>query len=218
MMYFNALRKGLSEFPEIHPEIRAHWREEGARVGWPALHARLQEIDEEAYHRIKPQDAQRIARVLEVYEQTGRSLTSFWKSGTSKGVLSRYQLLTVALMTPTREALHARIETRTARMLEEGFIAEVKALQAKWTLSAASQSIRTVGYRQCWEYLEGLKEGEEVIPGAALADRIVVATRQLAKRQLTWLRHMEGLHWVEAGQNGVDRVLHFISAGNCDRI
>lgn len=190
MLYFKALQGGLSNLPEANPEVREKIEQEAAQIGWPAMHAKLAQIDPETAARLQPTDVQRIERALEVYQLTGKSMTSLHQA--SAGEVLPYRLLKIALVPNDRKVLHERIVLRFDQMLADGFLDEVKALVAKYpTLTPESTSMRCVGYRQALEYLAG-EYGE-----AELRDRGIFATRQLAKRQLTWLRGMDDLEEVD---------------------
>jgi len=190
MLYFKALEEGLSQLPEADPEVRQKIEQEAAALGWPAMHAKLALVDPESAARLQPNDVQRIERALEVYRITGQSMTALHQA--SSGDALPYRLLKVALVPSDRKVLHTRIALRFDQMLADGFVNEVKALVHKYpALTSDSTSMRCVGYRQALEYLAG--EYDE----AELRDRGIFATRQLAKRQLTWLRSMQGLHQVD---------------------
>ena len=182
MLYFKALFDGLDALPEADPVVRAELDARAARHGWPALHAELARVDPTAATRIAPLDAQRIQRALEVHQISGRPLSS-WHTGCA----ARRQPPLIALEPADRGWLHARIEARFAAMLESGFVAEVEALRARGGLHAELPSMRAVGYRQAWQALDG---GDL----STLSTTATAATRQLAKRQLTWLR---GMPWRE---------------------
>ena len=182
MLYFKALFDGLDALPEADPLVRAELDARAARDGWPALHGELARVDPVAAARIAPLDAQRIQRALEVHRVSGRPLSS-WHTGHA----ARRQPPLIALEPSDRGWLHARIDARFAAMLQSGFVAEVEALRARGDLHPELPSMRAVGYRQAWQALDG---GDlATLPGTATA-----ATRQLAKRQLTWLR---GMPWRE---------------------
>ncbi len=186
MLYFKALEEGLSGLPEADAEIRTKLDVEAATIGWPAMHEKLAKIDPETAARLKPNDMQRIQRALEVYEITGQTMTSLYAK--QQNSVFPYQLLKIALIPSDRKMLHARIALRFEQMLAAGFIDEVKALMQKYpSLTVESTSMRCVGYRQVLEYFNGDYDSNE------LKDRGVFATRQLAKRQLTWLRGMPDL-------------------------
>ncbi len=184
MLYFKALQGGLSGLPEASPEVRARLDARAAFIGWPAMHEKLALIDPETAARLQPNDAQRIQRALEVFEITGESMTELHAKQTTEAL--PYQLLKMALVPSDRKVLHERIALRFKQMLQAGFLDEVRALQAKYpTLTADSTAMRCVGYRQALEHLAGDHDEAE------LCDRGIFATRQLAKRQLTWLRGMD---------------------------
>lgn len=188
MMYFRALQRGLAELPEASPAVRAELDREAATHGWPALHARLAEVDPVAAARIRPGDSQRIQRALEVWRLAGRPLSALQAEGESR--LEGWRLLKLALAPPDRAELHARIARRFEAMMAAGFLEEVRRLHARGDLHAGLPSIRAVGYRQLWAALAG-----DCDPEAAVRDA-VTATRRLAKRQMTWLRAEDGLRWL----------------------
>ncbi len=183
MLYFKALRDGLSDLPQADAELRRAIDEEAQHRGWPALHADLAALDPAAAARLKPTDAQRIQRALEVVRLTGAPLAESMARRTEAAV--PYRLIQLALQPSDRAVLHARIARRFDAMLEAGLIDEVSALRRKYRLHAGLPSMRCVGYRQVWDYLEGRSDR------AALREKGIAATRQLAKRQLTWLRAWE---------------------------
>ncbi len=183
MLYFKALEGGLSGLPEANQEVRAKLDAEAAQIGWPAMHSKLARIDPETAARLMPNDTQRIQRALEVYEITGETMSSLFAKQTAEAL--PYKLLKIALIPSDRKVLHARIEARFDDMLKLGLVNEVKGLIAKYPqLTADSTSMRCVGYRQTLEHLRGDYDAAE------LRNRGIFATRQLAKRQLTWLRGM----------------------------
>lgn len=184
MLYFKALESGLSGLPEASPAIRAKLDAEAAKIGWPAMHYKLASIDSATAARLMPNDMQRIQRALEVYEIAGETMSSLFAKQTSEAL--PYKVLKIALIPNDRKVLHARIEARFEQMLKDGFVNEVRALIAKYpTLTSESTSMRCVGYRQALEHLAGQYDLAE------LRNRGIFATRQLAKRQLTWLRGMD---------------------------
>lgn len=204
MLYFHRLQHGLSVLPSADPEVRAAIEEEARRKGWGALHARLAQVDPVAAARIHPNDPQRIQRALEVYQLTGRSLTELCAE--SAGEPFPYRAIKVVIAPVDREELRTRIAQRFARMLERGLLDEVAALYRRGDLGLDKPSIRAVGYRQVWEYLEGRVSYEQMV------QRAVIATRQLAKRQLTWLRAEENAFWFDSGDpNTAANVLEFLS-------
>ena len=184
MLYFKALQGGLSGLPEANQAIRATLDAEAAQIGWPAMHAKLASIDSETAARLMPNDMQRIQRALEVHAIVGKTMSALFVEQTTD--VLPYQLLKIALIPSDRKVLHERIATRFNAMLAAGFVDEVKALIAKYpSLTPESTSMRCVGYRQALEHLAGDFDYAE------LRDRGIFATRQLAKRQLTWLRGMD---------------------------
>ena len=185
MLYFSALMRGLADLPPAQPAIRAEIEAQAAREGWPALHARLQAVDPQTAHRVKPTDAQRIQRALEVHRHTGRPLSSFYGEATAGSL--PFEALRISLEPSERARLHERIAKRFRGMLDAGLVEELEGLRRRFPLEASMPSMRSVGYRQVWETLEGRA------PAATLESRGIAATRQLAKRQLTWLRAMDGL-------------------------
>jgi len=195
MLYYRALVGGLDALPQADLETRKLLDAEAARRGWPALHAELAKVDPRAAQRIAPGDAQRIQRALEVWRLTGKPLSAL--QGTAKGALP-FRLKAFALVPPDRAELHRRIAARFQAMLEEGLVDEVRQLRRRFRLTAGMPSMRCVGYRQVWQVLEG------EIDEAALAERAVAATRQLAKRQLTWLRSFADVENVGVSPIGVD--------------
>ncbi len=180
MLYFSALTQGLAKLPEADPQIRARLDAELATLGKEALHARLAQVDPVAAARIHVNDPQRIQRALEVYEISGQPLSSFFQSTQQTDESHRFIKLIVAPQ--QRQTLHDKIAIRFNAMLEQGFLDEVKALRARGDLHEGLPSIRCVGYRQAWSYLNGEYDF------ATLQDKAIAATRQLAKRQFTWLR------------------------------
>lgn len=185
MLYVKALREGLADLPEADPALRAAIDQEAAAKGWPALHAELAQIDPETAARLNPADAQRIQRAIEIIRLTGQTMSSLLAA--QKKSVPAYHFLTLALVPENRSELHRRIATRFDTMLRQGLVDEVVMLRQKYQLDAQLSSMRCVGYRQTWEMLEGQ------IPKSELRDRGIFATRQFAKRQLTWLKSMPDL-------------------------
>ena len=179
-LYFRALERGLSALPDADPVLRAELADEAARIGWPALHARLARLDPQAAARIRPGDTQRVQRALEVIALTARPLSAQQVGGVREAL--PWRLLKLALVPANRGLLHARIAARFDAMLAAGFLAEACRLHADVTLHADLPAMRAVGYRQAGPYLDG------DIDGVTFRDRAIFATRQLAKRQITWLR------------------------------
>ena len=180
MLYFKALREGLSDLPQADAELRREIDAQARQRGWPALHAELAALDPEAAARLKPTDAQRIQRALEVVRLTGAPLAASLARRTEDAL--PFRLIQFALLPSDRAVLHERIARRFDAMLAAGLLDEVSGLRKKHRLHAGLPSMRCVGYRQAWDFLEG------AIDRAALREKGIAATRQLAKRQLTWLR------------------------------
>ncbi len=179
MLYFRALSLGLAELPGADPGIRAELERRAALEGWPRLHAELAIVDPASAARLEPTDAQRIQRALEVHRLTGRALSSFFGSPAAR---TPYDLLQVALEPSDRAVLHERIAVRFRAMIAAGLVEELESLRSRFRLEATMPSMRTVGYRQAWDTLTGAESLD------TLEARGIAATRQLAKRQLTWLR------------------------------
>ena len=182
MLYFSALLKGLSNLPGRDETLRAKIDEQAAREGWGSLHAELERVDPITARRINPADAQRIQRALEVYYLTGQPMSALQRR---REVQSTHRFLQIGLMPSDRSVLHDRIAARFQIMLAQGLIKEVEGLRQAYALNANLPSMRSVGYRQVWQYLEG------ELDASALNEKAIAATRQLAKRQLTWLRGMK---------------------------
>jgi tRNA dimethylallyltransferase len=178
-LYFRALQSGLSQLPEADANVRARLAGEACEIGWQSLHARLRERDPVAAEKIRPGDAQRIQRALEVIELTGKPLSS--QQGGMPAPFG-YRVLKLALVPAERAVLHERIAQRMDAMIAQGFLDEVRALRERGDLHPDLPALRAVGYRQAWQYLNGEFGADE------FRDRAIFATRQLAKRQLTWLR------------------------------
>jgi tRNA dimethylallyltransferase len=185
MLYFKALTEGLSALPPADPAVRAELDARAAREGWPALHAELARVDPATAARLEPGDSQRIQRALEVHALTGRPLSELHGTRVNDDALG--PVIRIALLPADRARLHAAIAARFDAMLAAGLVAELRGLRARYALTAALPAMRCVGYRQAWEYLDG------AIDGPALRAKGIAATRQLAKRQLTWLRALGGV-------------------------
>ncbi len=204
MLYFRALQQGLSDLPAADPELRAQLEARAAKIGWPAMHQRLASVDPEAAARIHCNDPQRIQRALEVYELSGLSLSELCRRGRESP--PGYRFLKIVLAPSQREVLHQRIAARFRTMLEQGFVDEVQRLRERGDLDPQLPALRAVGYRQAWMYLQGELSAEEWV------ERALVATRQYAKRQLTWLRAEPDAHWVDPmGADAVARVVYLIA-------
>lgn len=187
MMYFQALQTGLSQLPSADETLRARLSLQAKEQGWPAMHQLLQQVDLETATRIHAHDTQRIQRALEVYYLTGTPLSQFLKQ---EKVASVYQFHNVALFPDDRAWLHARIALRFEHMLTQGFLEEASAIFQKWSLNEASPALRCVGYRQAYDLLQGRSDF------ASFKEKALAATRQLAKRQLTWLRHWPSIEYI----------------------
>ena len=188
MLYYRALQYGLSRLPATDPEVRQHFAERAEKEGLAVLHAELCKIDPVAGERIHENDPQRTLRALEVYQQTGQTLTELQLA--QQGEPMPYQALKL-VKSPERPILHERIAHRFELMLAQGFEQEVEHLMARGDLNLDMPSMRCVGYRQMWEYLDGQCDRTEMI------EKGIAATRQLAKRQITWLRSEESAHWLD---------------------
>jgi len=180
MLYFKALRDGLSDLPQASAEVRSVITEIAARHGWSEVHARLSEVDPVAAKRIHPNDPQRLQRALEVFMLSGRSMSELQVN--SLDVAESENLLFVSIQPSERSVLHSKIEKRFRQMVTDGLVEEVSKLYARGDLHAGLPSMRSVGYRQVWQYLD------DEISFDAMVERGIIATRQLAKRQVTWLR------------------------------
>ena len=215
MLYYKALLEGLADMPSADPAIRAELEARALAEGWDALHRELAAVDPESAARIHPNDPQRLTRALEVYRVSGLSMTEHRRrqaagnpdTGTSGGGQLPYTVAQLAIAPAQRQVLHDRIAQRFRAMLEQGFVEEVEALRSRSDLHAGLPSIRAVGYRQVWEYLDGELSREQMV------ERGVIATRQLAKRQFTWLRGWDGLHWLDSlACDNLSRALKYLES------
>lgn len=205
MLYFKALLEGLSPLPSANPEIRAEIEKKAAEQGWEAIHQELASVDPVAAKRIHPNDPQRLSRALEVYLISGKSMTELTQIS---GEALPYDVYQFAIAPKDRNVLHQRIEARFKQMLTCGFEDEVKSLYQRGDLHEDLPSIRCVGYRQMWSYLSGEIDYDEMVY------RGICATRQLAKRQITWLRGWHDVHWLDSEDFGqsLNTVLQVVSA------
>ncbi len=195
MLYFRALEYGLSELPAADPQVRKRLEQQAAEIGWSGMHELLRQKDPQAASRIHPNDPQRIQRALEVISVSGQSMSDLYDK-TSAYALD-YRLHKIVISPEPRSVLHQRIEQRFDLMIAAGFVDEMKSLFARSDLNPALPSMRAVGYRQAWEWLEGKTTFDE------MREKAIVATRQLAKRQLTWLRRESASVWYDLQTDGV---------------
>ena len=193
MLYFKALWGGLAPLPPANAEVRARIEEQASEAGWRVMHARLAVKDPEIAQRIHYNDPQRIQRALEVIELTGRKLSELQNEHQQQEL--GYRILKIVVCPDSRAELHRRIEQRFVQMLEEGFMDEIQSLRERGDLDRSTPSMRCVGYRQAWSHLEGEITYDE------MCQQAVAATRQLAKRQLTWLRQESGALWYDLSRN-----------------
>ncbi len=194
MMYFKALFEGLAPMPAANPQVRAELDAQASREGWPAMHAELARVDPVTAARLAPLDAQRIQRALEVYRLSGRPLSDWHAQVAPAGTLAPMPPTQLISLEPQDRAwLHARIATRYTQMLDAGLLDEVRSLRARGDLQPELPAMRCVGYRQAWTWLDAADTGTPQ-PLSTLIDTGFAATRQLAKRQLTWLRGLPARH------------------------
>ncbi|EKN4179707.1 tRNA (adenosine(37)-N6)-dimethylallyltransferase MiaA [Yersinia enterocolitica] len=205
MLYFKALLDGLSPLPSADPQVRQRIEQQAVELGWEALHQQLAEIDPVAAARIHPNDPQRLSRSLEVFFISGKTLTELTKIS---GETLPYRVHQFAIAPVSRELLHQRIELRFHQMLDAGFETEARALFDRGDLHTDMPAIRCVGYRQMWSYLSGEIDYDEMVY------RGICATRQLAKRQMTWLRGWGSVQWLDSDKPGeaLDSVIQVVSA------
>ena len=196
MLYFKAFLDGLAAMPAANPQIRAQIEAEADAVGWPQLHAELARVDPDSAARIHPNHSQRLARALEVYRASGVPISQWHNTEPDNLPRQRFRIVQVAICPRERAILHQRIARRFEQMMAAGLLAEVETLFRRGDLHADLPSMRTVGYRQLWQHLAGECTLEEAV------ERAVAATRQLAKRQLTWLRKWPDLEWIYTDQAG----------------
>lgn len=189
MLYFKFLMEGSADLPNADEKIRAHIEQLVEQHGKHYIHELLKEVDPESAQRLNPNDPQRVQRAYEVYLITGKTLTQHWAE--QEVVESEFDWLQFAIAPNDRKDLHERIALRFKQMVEQGFEEEVRALYERGDLNSDLPSIRAVGYRQMWDYIEGKLSHDEMI------ERGIIATRQLAKRQLTWLRGWQNIHWLD---------------------
>ncbi len=199
MLYFNALQKGIANLPQADEAVRARLEAEAAELGWAALHERLAAIDPESARRIHPNDPQRLQRALEVHEITGKTLTQLWDEQARSAL--PYKLIKIALMPPDRVELRKRIAERFDAMLVAGLVEEVRGLYRRRDLHGDLPAMRAVGYRQVWQYLAGEYDYE------TMREKAIIATAQLAKRQMTWLRSEQNCNFIDPAALDVQKLL-----------
>ncbi|MEQ8954330.1 MAG: tRNA (adenosine(37)-N6)-dimethylallyltransferase MiaA [Gammaproteobacteria bacterium] len=206
MLYFKALRDGLAALPQADPDTRGEIEELAAAQGWERVHAELARVDPESARRIHPNDPQRLQRALEVYLVSGQTMTEIHSRKTQSGGTGLpWELHFFAIQPPDRGVLHERIGQRFGQMLDSGLVEEVRKLHRRDDLNPLLPSIKSVGYRQVWQYLEGQLSYDGMV------EKSIIATRQLAKRQLTWLRSWEKLHNLnDPSANSIDKVLNYL--------
>ena len=213
MLYFKALSEGLADMPAANSAVRAELEAQAQLEGLAALHRQLAEVDPESAARIHPNDPQRLVRALEVFRVSGISMSEHRArqrsqkagAGTPDGGVLPYTVAQLSVAPTQRQVLHQRIEQRFVAMVEQGFVEEVEMLRRRDDLHPELPSMRAVGYRQVWNYLDGSYSRDEMV------QRGVIATRQLAKRQFTWLRGWEGVHWLESSAcDNLPRALKYL--------
>ena len=201
MMYYKALMNGIDDLPPADPTIRAQLDADMAEVGSPGLHARLTQIDPITAARLQANDSQRVQRALEIYMITGQTMSALFEQQKQNKSAPAFAIHALSLEPTDRSFLHQRIAQRFDLMLEQGFLDEVRALKQRSDLHAELPSIRCVGYRQAWDYLEGQIDYQE------MRERGIIATRQLAKRQLTWLRSIPERHVIDCNQSNLSQAV-----------
>jgi len=210
MLYFKALRDGLAEMPNADPEIRRAIETKAVQEGWQSVHAELAAVDPASAKRIHVNDPQRLQRALEVYRVSGKTLTQYHEEGRSKANSDNslpFNLHFFAIQPTDRGVLHNKIKKRFLEMLSSGLVEEVQVLRQRKDLSISLPAIKSVGYRQVWQYLDGQLSHEEMV------DRGIIATRQLAKRQLTWLRSWNELHGLDGhSSKSLNYILNYLDS------
>ncbi len=210
MLYFRTLQYGISELPAADPVLRLELEAKAERFGWATLHARLAQVDAEAARRIHPNDPQRIQRALEIYYLTGRGMSEHFRARRNR--VFPYRVIKAVVAPIRREELHRRIEKRFQLMLDKGFIDEVEQLFRRSDIHAELPAMRAVGYRQARAYLEGEYDYQTMV------ERAIVATRRLARRQLTWLRAEKDAQWLDAGSGDIyPQLLKLLTANTIRR-
>jgi len=199
MLYFNALQKGMADLPDVDKKIRQKVEQETQKKGLAVMHRRLQQVDPQAAERIHPNDPQRNKRALEIYESSGITLSAYWQQQTRQCFPCR--VIKVALVPLDRILLRQRITQRFDQMIQRGLIEEVKQLRQRGNLNETLPAIRAVGYRQVWAYLDGKYDFN------TMREKAIIATAQLAKRQMTWLRKEENCNFIDPSQLNTDKIL-----------
>jgi tRNA dimethylallyltransferase len=202
MLYFHTLQQGISDLPSANPEVRTRLNLEAEQIGWKAMHQRLSEIDPVSAQRIHFNDPQRIQRALEVYEISGKTMTEWYANKPAQAW--SYPTIKIILSPTERHILHEKIAQRFQIMLSQGFIEEVRALFERGDLNLELPAIRSVGYRQVWNYLIGKSNKEDI------TELAIIATRQLAKRQLTWLRTQKDAIWFDSQEQNITSTVSII--------
>lgn len=198
-LYFRALESGISDLPDADAEVRQRLELEAGEIGWEAMHSRLAGIDPDSAKRIHPNDPQRIQRALEIYEISGRSMTDHYENAAASPF--PFEVIKIILNPGDRSILHERIKHRFLNMLDEGFVEEVRTFHEDDQFSRSLPAMRMVGYRQIWKYLDGETDYEEMV------EKGIIATRQLAKRQMTWLRKEKNGIWLDSEESGlIDKI------------
>ncbi|WP_346400368.1 tRNA (adenosine(37)-N6)-dimethylallyltransferase MiaA [Pseudomonas syringae] len=215
MLYFKALLDGLADMPAADAQVRAQLEADAQAFGWQTLHDQLAVVDPVSAARIHPNDPQRLIRALEVYRVSGMSMTAHREQQTAQSTEAAasgrqqlpYTVANLAIAPADRKVLHQRIALRFEQMLDQGFLDEVLALRSRGDLHSGLPSIRAVGYRQVWDHLDGKLTRDE------MQERGIIATRQLAKRQFTWLRSWEDLHWLDSlASDNLSRALKYLGS------
>ncbi|WP_440778648.1 tRNA (adenosine(37)-N6)-dimethylallyltransferase MiaA [Pseudomonas syringae] len=215
MLYFKALLDGLADMPAANAAVRAQLEADAQAFGWQSLHDQLAVVDPVSAARIHPNDPQRLIRALEVYRVSGMSMTAHREQQTAQSTEAAasgcqqlpYTVANLAIAPADRKVLHQRIALRFEQMLDQGFLDEVLALRSRGDLHAGLPSIRAVGYRQVWDHLDGKLTREE------MQERGIIATRQLAKRQFTWLHSWDDLHWLDSlASDNLSRALKYLGS------
>lgn len=198
-LYFRSLESGISDLPDADEEVRQQLESEANELGWEAMHRRLAGIDPVAADRIHPNDPQRIQRALEIYEISGRNMTDHFKDETSRPL--PFEVIKIILNPEDRIMLYERIKTRFLKMLDQGFVEEVRTFYGNDRFCGTLSAMRMVGYRQIWDYLDGKMDYGQMV------EKGIIATRQLAKRQMTWLRKEENAIFFDCGESElVDKI------------